>query len=55
MDAIVITGPTASGKSEVSVKLAELINGEIISADSAQVYMGLDMVQQSPKKLSKIS
>ena len=51
MDAIVITGPTASGKSEVSVKLAELINGEIISADSAQVYMGLDIGTAKPEKI----
>lgn len=35
---IVILGPTASGKSELSVKLAKKINGEIISADSRQIY-----------------
>ena len=50
MDAIVITGPTASGKSELSFKLAELINGEIISADSAQVYRGLDIGTAKPEK-----
>ena len=50
MDAIVITGPTASGKSELSLKLAELINGEIISADSAQVYRGLDIGTAKPEK-----
>ena len=50
MDAIVITGPTASGKSELSFKLAELINGEIISADSAQVYRGLDIGTAKPGK-----
>ena len=40
---IVITGPTASGKSELAAKLAKKINGEIISADSRQVYKGLDI------------
>lgn len=40
---IVIVGPTASGKSEFAVKLAKKVNGEIISADSRQVYRGLDI------------
>jgi len=40
---IVIVGRTASGKSDVAVKLAEEIGGEIISADSRQVYTGLDI------------
>ncbi len=40
---IVILGPTASGKSEVAVKLARKIGGEIISADSRQIYKGLDI------------
>jgi tRNA dimethylallyltransferase len=40
---IVILGPTASGKSDIAVKLAKKINGEIISADSRQVYKGLDI------------
>lgn len=38
-----ILGPTASGKSELAVKLARKIDGEIISADSRQVYKGLDI------------
>ena len=50
MDALVITGPTASGKSHLSFKLAELLNGEIISADSAQVYKGLDIGTDKPEK-----
>ena len=50
MDAIVITGPTASGKSELSFNLAERINGEIISADSAQVYKGLDIGTAKPER-----
>lgn len=40
---IVILGPTASGKSDLAVKLAKKYNGEIISADSRQVYKGLDI------------
>jgi tRNA dimethylallyltransferase len=40
---VVILGPTASGKSELAVKLALAFNGEIISADSRQVYKGLDI------------
>ena len=40
---IVILGPTASGKSDIAVALAKKINGEIISADSRQVYKGLDI------------
>ena len=39
---IVIVGPTASGKSELGVRIAHKFNGEIISADSRQVYRGLD-------------
>lgn len=40
---IAIVGPTASGKSELAVRLAKKYNGEIISADSRQVYKGLDI------------
>jgi tRNA dimethylallyltransferase len=40
---IVIVGPTAVGKSDYAVKLAKKINGEIISADSRQVYKGLNI------------
>lgn len=40
---IVIVGPTASGKSALAVRLAKKFNGEIISADSRQVYRGLDI------------
>jgi tRNA dimethylallyltransferase len=38
---IVVLGPTASGKTELAVSLARLIQGEIISADSRQIYRGL--------------
>jgi tRNA dimethylallyltransferase len=40
---VVITGPTASGKSDLGVRLAQKFNGEIISADSRQIYRGLDV------------
>ncbi|MEK7062395.1 MAG: tRNA (adenosine(37)-N6)-dimethylallyltransferase MiaA [Patescibacteria group bacterium] len=40
---IVVLGPTASGKSDLAVKIAEKYNGEIISADSRQVYRGLNI------------
>jgi tRNA dimethylallyltransferase len=40
---IVILGPTASGKSEMAVKLAKKFNGEIISADSRQIYKGMNI------------
>jgi tRNA dimethylallyltransferase len=38
---IVILGPTASGKTDLSIKIAKKYNGEIVSADSRQVYKGL--------------
>ena len=40
---IVVLGPTASGKSDLAIKLAKKFNGEIISADSRQVYKGMDI------------
>ncbi|MFH1246545.1 MAG: tRNA (adenosine(37)-N6)-dimethylallyltransferase MiaA [Candidatus Liptonbacteria bacterium] len=40
---IAVLGPTASGKSDLAVELARKFNGEIISADSRQVYKGLDI------------
>lgn len=40
---IVLTGPTAVGKTELSINLAKAVNGEIISADSIQVYKGMDI------------
>lgn len=42
-DLICVVGPTASGKSELAVALAKKYNGEIISADSRQIYKGLDI------------
>ena len=40
---IVILGPTASGKTDLSLKLAKKYKGEVVSADSRQVYKGLDI------------
>ena len=40
---IVIVGPTASGKTSLGIKIAKELNGEIISADSMQIYKGLDV------------
>lgn len=40
---IAIVGPTASGKSALAVRLAKKFNGEVVSADSRQVYRGLDV------------
>lgn len=50
---IVITGPTALGKSALAVKLAKRINGEIISADSMQAYKGMGILSQSPTGVQK--
>lgn len=40
---IVLTGPTAVGKTSLSISLAKAVNGEIISADSMQVYKKMDI------------
>ena len=40
---VVLTGPTAAGKTKLSIELARAINGEIISADSMQVYRHMDI------------
>ena len=40
---IIISGPTAAGKTNISIKLAQKLNGEIISCDSMQIYKGMDI------------
>ncbi|KAK7335093.1 hypothetical protein VNO80_26864 [Phaseolus coccineus] len=45
---IVISGPTGSGKSRLALELAKRLNGEIVSADSVQVYRGLDVGSAKP-------
>lgn len=47
---IVIVGPTAVGKTEVGIELAKLIDGEVISGDSMQVYRGMDIGTAKPTK-----
>ena len=47
---ILISGPTASGKSDFAIKLAEKLNGEIINADSMQVYKQLKILTARPNK-----
>ncbi len=47
---IVIVGPTAVGKTNISVQLAKKINGEIINGDAMQVYKGLDILTAKIKK-----
>lgn len=50
---IVIAGPTASGKTSVSIELAKRINGEIISADSMQIYKYMDIGSAKVKEEEK--
>ena len=50
---IVITGPTGVGKTKLSVMLAKLLDGEIINADSMQVYKGLDIGTAKIKESEK--
>ncbi|MBI4086176.1 MAG: tRNA (adenosine(37)-N6)-dimethylallyltransferase MiaA [Candidatus Liptonbacteria bacterium] len=45
---IVIVGPTASGKSALAIKIARKLNGEIVSADSRQIYRGMDIGTAKP-------
>ncbi|MGF1509520.1 MAG: tRNA (adenosine(37)-N6)-dimethylallyltransferase MiaA [Myxococcota bacterium] len=47
-DLVAILGPTASGKSQLALALAEQLNGEIVSCDSAQVFTGLDIGTAKP-------
>ena len=45
---IVICGPTASGKTSLSISLAKKINGEIVSCDSMQIYKEMDIGSAKP-------
>lgn len=45
---LVVTGPTASGKTELGVRLAEELDGEVVSADSMQVYKYMDIGTAKP-------
>ncbi len=46
----VIAGPTASGKTAVAVALCRMIGGEVVSADSMQIYSGMDVLSAMPSK-----
>ena len=45
---LVITGPTASGKTALAVELAKQYNGEVVSADSMQIYRRMDIGTAKP-------
>ena len=47
---IAVVGPTASGKTSLGVKIAERFGGEVISADSMQIYKGMDIATAKPAK-----
>lgn len=47
---IIIEGPTASGKTDLAVKTAQLIGGEVVSADSMQIYKYMDIGSAKPTK-----
>lgn len=51
--ALFIVGPTAIGKTGLSIKLAERIGGEIIICDSMQVYRGMEILSQAPSPSEK--
>ncbi len=50
---VLIVGPTAVGKSQIALQLAEQLGGEIISADSMQVYRGLDIGTAKPSSAER--
>jgi len=50
MSVIFLVGPTASGKTNLSIKLAKKLNAEIISCDSMCVYKGMDVVTSKPSR-----
>lgn len=52
---ILIAGPTGSGKSEIALRLAKRINGEIINADSMQVYKEIKILSARPESYSNVS
>lgn len=50
---VVVCGPTASGKTDLGVKLAQRLDGEIVSADSMQIYTGMDIASAKPSEEEK--
>jgi tRNA dimethylallyltransferase len=53
---VVVVGPTAAGKTDLAVDLAESLGGEIISADSRQVYRGMDIgtAKATPQQQARV-
>jgi tRNA dimethylallyltransferase len=47
-DALILTGPTASGKTSLAIELAELLNAEIVAMDSMTLYRGMDVGTAKP-------
>ena len=45
---LVVAGPTASGKTALAIELAKAVGGEIVSADSMQIYRGMDIATAKP-------
>ena len=45
---IVVAGPTASGKTALAIQIAKAVDGEIVSADSMQIYRGVDIATAKP-------
>ena len=50
---ILIAGPTASGKSNLSIRIAKKINGEIINADSMQIYKEFSILSSRPSPIDE--
>lgn len=50
---LVIAGPTASGKTKISIELAKRLNGEIVSADSMQIYKNMSIGTAKPTEQEK--
>jgi len=53
---VVIVGPTAAGKTALSIELAEALGGEIVSADSRQIYRSMDIgtAKATPEQRARI-
>ena len=51
---IIVLGPTASGKTSLAIKLAKKFNGEVVSADSRQIYRGMDIGTAKPTDLEGV-
>ena len=50
---ILLAGPTASGKSKLAIRLANYYHGEIINADSMQIYKEISILTSKPSKKDK--